>query len=54
MRIAINFNDQPAGSAIEVHDEPADWVLPAELVTTELPIAQPCPEFALCGRLRLT
>jgi hypothetical protein len=47
----IDFNNQGRFKAYEVDEVGANWVLPAELETIELPLAQPRPQllFGFCG-----
>jgi hypothetical protein len=51
--VAVNLDDQPAGSTVEINDKAADRVLATELDAAQLPVAQARPEFLLSRRLRL-
>jgi hypothetical protein len=45
MLAAIQLNDQHGLVAGKINDVVVDLMLPAELVATQLPVAQPIPEF---------
>jgi len=51
MLAAIDFHDQLSLAAAEVHDEIADWELPAKSESVKLSAPQPRPQ--LCLRLGL-
>src|SRR5260221_2477107 len=50
MMAAIYFEAEFQIRAIEIDDVIADWMLPAELVTAQLSVAQKAPDHILLGR----
>jgi hypothetical protein len=47
MLTTIQFHDEAVLLTAKIHDEPANWMLPAELGTTQLSGAQSFPQSAL-------